>query len=242
MSLTTILLILLFAFGAALVQRVSGFGFGILIMSVLPFLMPSLGEATALSGLLALVASSGVAIRCVRDVRWKKLLPILITFILVSFFAVRFMKTADSHLMRKILGGVMILVSIYLAYASGRIHLLPNMKVQLSMGTLSAIMGGLFAMQGPPAVIYFISSTQSKEEYIAQTQWYFMVGNLALTLMRAGNGFITPGVLKGWILGIPAVLLGLWAGAKIYKRIHLATLHKIVYAFMAVCGATMIFL
>lgn len=46
--------IFLLTLGASFVQRATGFGFGIFIMTLLPFLMPSYGEATALSGLLAL--------------------------------------------------------------------------------------------------------------------------------------------------------------------------------------------
>lgn len=44
-----ILEIFLLAIGASFVQRTTGFGFGIFIMTLLPFLMPSYGEATALS-------------------------------------------------------------------------------------------------------------------------------------------------------------------------------------------------
>lgn len=44
----------LLTLGASFVQRATGFGFGIFIMTILPFLMPSYGEATALSGLLAM--------------------------------------------------------------------------------------------------------------------------------------------------------------------------------------------
>ena len=51
------LLLFLMSLGAAFVQRVSGFGFGIFIMTVLPYIMPSYGEATALSGLMAMVTS-----------------------------------------------------------------------------------------------------------------------------------------------------------------------------------------
>ena len=89
MPLSSIALIVLFALLASLIQRVSGFGFGIFIMTVLPHLLPSYAEATALSGLLAIVASLGPAVVMYRHLEWKKLLPILITFIVVSFFFVR---------------------------------------------------------------------------------------------------------------------------------------------------------
>lgn len=51
---TEFILIFVMAFGAAFVQRVTGFGFGIFIMTVLPYLLPSYGEATTLSGMLSM--------------------------------------------------------------------------------------------------------------------------------------------------------------------------------------------
>lgn len=45
----------LLSIGASFVQRTTGFGFGIFIMTMLPSIMPSFGEATTLSGILAMI-------------------------------------------------------------------------------------------------------------------------------------------------------------------------------------------
>ena len=50
--------IFLLSIGASFVQRTVGFGFGIFIMTALPWLMPSYGQVTALSGLLAMTTSA----------------------------------------------------------------------------------------------------------------------------------------------------------------------------------------
>lgn len=236
MTTGTIILLLLFAIGAAFVQRVTGFGFGIFIMTMLPHIMPSYGEATALSGLLALVTVGYTAFRLRHACSWRKLLPILATFLLVSFVAVRCVAGIDSHLLRRILGGVLICVSIYFFFISGKIRIKPSIPMQVGMGTISGLMGGFFAMQGPPAVIYFLSCTDSKEEYIAICSFYFVIGNLFMTFYRAGSGFVTATVCKAWLIAVPAVLLGLWLGTKIYDRMPIAVIRKCVYAFMAVSG------
>ena len=46
-------LIFLLSIAASFIQRASGFGFGIFVMMFFPFILPSYGEATTLSGLLA---------------------------------------------------------------------------------------------------------------------------------------------------------------------------------------------
>ena len=236
MSVTAILVLVLFTFTAAFIQRVSGFGFGIFIMTVLPHLMPSYAEATALSGLLAIVTALITAAAMYRYLVWRKLLSILIAFIAVSFFSVMMVANVDSHLLRKVLGIVMIAISINFFFISERIHLRPTFRIQVTMGALSGMMGGLFAMQGPPAVVYFIGSCKSKEEYIAETQWYFLIGNIAMTFFRAGNGFVTPFVLTSFLWTLPAVFAGLWAGSKVYEYISLPLLRKVIYLYMAVAG------
>ena len=221
---------------ASFVQRVSGFGFGIIAMAVFTYLLPSYGEATALSGMLGALTSVITAIRLRREVPWKKLLPILLTFLLVSFFAVGFVSRADSGPMKKVLGAVLICVSLYFFFLSERIRIRPGLGMQLGMGTLSGVMGGLFAMQGPPAVIYFISSAGSNREYIAMTQWYFFVGNVMMTVYRAGEGLVTRTVMLDWLVCVPAVMAGIFVGGLVSGRIKIKLLRKIVYAFLAVSG------
>ena len=50
---SVVIAIFLLSIGASFVQRTTGFGFGIFIMTMLPFFLPTYGEATTLSGLLA---------------------------------------------------------------------------------------------------------------------------------------------------------------------------------------------
>ena len=229
------------AFGAAFVQRVSGFGFGIFIMTALPYLMPSYGEATTLSGMLAAVTSAIIVWHMHKYIKWKKLLPILITFLIVSWFAVQFVATAGDGVLKRILGGVLILASIYFFCFSEKIHIRPTWPMQLSMGTLSGVMGGLFGMQGPPAVLYFLASAERKEEYMALVQCYFLIGNLMMTLYRAQSGFLTPLVMRDWCYCLVAVLIGTWVGAKVFRLIPIKVLRKIIYAYMGVSGLIALF-
>ena len=226
--------------GAAFVQRVSGFGFGIFIMTVLPFLLPTYGEATALSGLLALVTSLVITFRYRHYILWRRLLPILLTFLIVSAFAVGILAYAPELLLRRILGVVLILASLYFFALSHRIQLRPNLGIQVGLGTLSGLMGGLFGMQGPPAVLYFISATKSKEEYIAMAQCYFLLGNLFMTLFRARAGFLTASVFSGWLSGLAGVAIGTYIGAKVFRRIPLPFLRRVIYLYMALSGIVLL--
>jgi len=210
-------------------------------MAILPHIMPSYGEATALSGMLALISVVVTAIRKYRFLKWKKFIFILATFLIVSFFSVKAIAGMDEKRLKHILGAILIIVSIYFFISGGRIKVKPSRGIQVGMGTLSGLMGGFFAMQGPPAVIYFISCTDSKDEYIAMASSYFVIGNCMMTLFRASEGFVTAHVLKCFLLGLPAVLLGYLVGRAVFEKMPVQTMRKVVYSFMAASGILALF-
>lgn len=218
------------------IQRVSGFGFGIFVMTVFPHIQPSYGESTALSGMLAASMSFVVAFRMRKFIVWKEVLPILTIFGIISFFAVGAVANFDDKFLKHILGVILIVISIYCFFISEKIKLKPTLFIQSILGVVAGIMGGLFAMQGPPSVLYFLASCETKEKYIANSQVYFALGNLMMTFFRAGNGFVTPAVGVAYGCGIAGVILGTTIGSKVFKKIPHKVFKKIVYAYMAISG------
>ena len=107
-----VIAIFLLSIGASFVQRTTGFGFGIFIMTMLPFFLPTYGEATTLSGLLAITTSAVIVWRLREYVTWQRLWPILLTFIIVSTMAIFALKRIDDQILRQILGVALILISI----------------------------------------------------------------------------------------------------------------------------------
>lgn len=234
--MTEAMLIFLLSLMGAFVMRVSGFGFGVFIMAWLPYLLPSYGEATALSGLLAMSASTVVVWRHRAYISWRKLLPMLATFVVVAFFAVRFVAYTDDGLLRRILGAVLIVASVWFLFVNKHVHLKPTTTAGLLTGTVAGAMGGLFAMQGPPAVLYLMACTDDKREYIALIQTFLLVGNVVMLGFRAQSGFVTEAVGWAYLYGIVAVGLGTWIGAKVFDRLSSDTVRTVVYIYLAISG------
>lgn len=228
--------IFLLALGASFVQRTTGFGFGIFIMTSLPLLMPSYGEATALSGLLALTTSATIAFKMRGHICWRRLIPILTTFIIVSAAAICLLARIHDNTLRRVLGIVLILTGIWFAFFKDRIRIGTSIPWQAGAGFLSGIMGGFFGMQGPPAVLYFISSEPSKEEYMAMTQTYFLIGNAMMTIVRGANGFVTAHVGKCWVFGLAGVAAGTLLGSWAFRKIPGKVFPYIVYSYICISG------
>ena len=120
---SVVIAIFLLSIGASFVQRTTGFGFGIFIMTMLLFFMPTYGESTTLSGLLAITTSAVIVWRLRSYVTWKRLWPILLTFFAVSTIAIFALTRIEDHILKRVLGVALIVISIYFALFSQKIKL-----------------------------------------------------------------------------------------------------------------------
>ena len=179
--------ILLLAAGASFIQRTIGFGFGIFIMTALPFLMPSYAEAVTLSGLLSLTSATVVMAQYIKYVNWKRFLPIIVAFTIFSTVAIYLLDRIEGPSMRIILGIMLIVLSLYFSFFKEKIQKIirPTAGWQLGAGSLSGVMGGLFGMQGPPVVLYLIASEPDKDRYMGMIQTYAVATNITMVIGRA---------------------------------------------------------
>ena len=233
-----IIYIILLAAGASFVQRTIGFGFGIFIMTALPFLMPSYAEAVTLSGLLSLTSAAAVMVRYMKYVTWKRILPIIAAFIVFSTIAISLLDRIEGRAMRVILGVMLIIISLYFSFFKGKIQKLirPTAGWQLGTGTASGIMGGLFGMHGPPVVLYLVASEPDKDHYMGMIQTYAVITNIIMLATRAWNGYVTPTVGTTYIYALAGLVIGVFAGGWAYKHIPNRIFTYIVYTYIGISG------
>jgi uncharacterized membrane protein YfcA len=243
MSCTSLIYLILLAAGASFVQRTIGFGFGIFIMTVLPFLMPSYGEAVTLSGLLSLTSATVVMVKYLKYVTWKRMLPIAAAFVIFSTIAIFLLDRIEGQAMRVILGIMLILISLYFSFFKDKLQKIirPTKSWQFGAGTASGIMGGLFGMHGPPVVLYLISSEPDKDHYMGMIQTYAVITNIAMLIVRAFAGYVTPAVGGAYLYGLAGLAIGVIAGNWAYRRIPGKLFTYIVYAYIGICGLIIFF-
>ena len=233
-----ILYIILLANGASFVQRTVGFGFGIFIMTALPFLMPSYGEAVTLSGLLSLTSATVVMVKYIRYVTWKRLLPIFGAFVVMSTLAIFFLDRIEGRMMRMILGIMLILISLYFTFFKEKLQKLirPTKGWQLGTGAASGVMGGLFAMHGPPVVLYLISSEPDKDHYMGMIQTYAVITNISMLAVRAFNGYVTQVVGMTYLYALAGLVAGVLLGNWAFKHIPNRLFTYVVYVYIGISG------
>ena len=231
-----LLLIFLLTICAGFIQRVSGFGFGIFVMMFFPVFLPSYGESAALSGLLAGSTALVIAIRNFKHIQWSVMLYLLVTNIIVSFLAIEYMASMSGESLKKCFGAMFVLIAIYFLFVDGRRQIPQNGITKTLLGALSGIMGGMFAMPGPPIVLYCINCIKDKMAYIATLQAFSVVLNVFYSAFRARVGFFADDIMLWWSVGIVGGIIGTVLGSCLFSRIDGNMLKKIVYVLLLVSG------
>lgn len=237
-------LLILCACGAGFVQRTAGFGFGIFLIPLLLLLGVMGGDyksIVSLSSMMAATLSLVTVFNLRKSLNWRYIWPLLIVFMPSSALFSFVMFGTDASWLKIILGIALILLSIYFTFfKKDGIKINPNWFNTIGLGSLSGLMGGLFSMQGPPVVYYYLSTQETKDQYMAQTQCFFLLGNLWMTMLRAGEGIITTEVGKSYLIAITGCLSGMWIGARVYNKMNKDLLLKVIYIFLAYSGVSMI--
>ena len=222
---------------ASFIQRVSGFGFGIFVMMFFPFFLPSYGESVMLSGLLAGSTALMIAIRNRKYIRWRLMGLVTFSNVLFSFVATEYMRSLSNDVLKQCLGVVLILISLYFLFGEGRMgRIFKSKPAQVTIGSVSGVMGGMFAMPGPPLVLYCISTLEDKREYVTTLQAFSVVFNLFYTAFRFKVGFYSDDTWLWWVIGLVGTMIGSSLGSRCFELISNRTLKLIVYVMMIISG------
>ena len=230
-------LIFLLTIVASFIQRVSGFGFGIFVMMFFPFFLPSYGESVMLSGLLAGSTALMIAVKNWKYIRWRMMWIVTFFNLLFSFIATEYMLSLSNDVLKQYLGVVLTLIALYFLFGEGRMgRIFKSKPAQITIGSVSGVMGGMFAMPGPPVVLYCISTLEDKKEYVATLQAFSVVFNSFYTIFRFNAGFYSENTWLWWIMGIGGAVIGSLLGSRCFELISNQTLKRIVYVMMIVSG------
>ena len=226
--------------GGSLIQAVCGFGFGVFTMMFLPHMMPSTLSAVMVTSLLGMSSSAIVSWRHRRHIQMRKVVIPLLAYFVFSTYMVQVSISTNETLIRRLLGALMIILSVYFIRFSNKVHIRPTKINAVIAGSLGGTMSTLFGMGGPPISAYYLSATDTNEEYLANIQTYTVLGNLYVNGVRAANGLFSQRELVLWAIGIFAVFFGSYLGKRIFSRLDGYALRRLVYAFMAVSGVIML--
>ncbi len=225
---------------AAFVQRVSGFGMGIVAIMILPYFTGSHAHCAAYTSILSSIGALTVTLRFRRSTRWNLIAPILCGSFLTTFLSVRYLSTASFAVLEKVLGVILCLLSVYFMFLKKKILVRPRADKGFLFGAAGGFLNGLFSTGGPPVVMYLLGATEDHDVYFATIQGYFLFNNFYATAVRILNGRLTPDMLPGLLGAVPGLFLGFYLGGRLVPYIREETFLRIIYTVMAASGIMML--
>ena len=217
------------------IQTITGFGSGIVIMLFLPYIF-SVMKASALNNMITIILNFILVKRFYKYIDLKKvIIPVVISFI-TNTLAVYIGSNLELNTMKMIFSVFLIILALYFIFFSDNIKLKDNFLTMFTCSALAGITNGFFGIGGPPMALYYLTITNSKEEYIGTTQLYFFLNSIYTTSIRILSGIITIDLVAYWLPGVFAVLVGEYLGIKIINKISHKRMKQLMYYFLAISG------
>lgn len=220
---------------AGILQGVTGFGAGIVMMMVLPAFLP-LNQAAGVSCAIAIILSFSMTMRYRRHISFKKVIFPAMLYLCASGGSICFSTLADQTAMKKVFGVFLLILSVYYLFFPVRTDRKLGFVASVLFIVISGICDGLFGIGGPLMVIYFLSQTGSKKEYLGSIQALFLINLIWGTAVRLCSGILTVEHFLYIGMGMVCILAGLGVANKIADRLDGKKMEKAIYLVIGISG------
>ncbi|MCC7273820.1 MAG: sulfite exporter TauE/SafE family protein [Alphaproteobacteria bacterium] len=237
------LLLTLFLTGAGFAGFVSGLvGFAFALVAAplwLRVLQPV--EVTALVVSYGVLTQGYALWNMRREIDLRPSLPFIAGGLVGVPLGVWIARGIDPHLFQVVVGIFMMAYTAFLLLRPdvGRIHG-GGRPADAAIGFVSGVLGGMTGFSGPIVTLWCALRPWNKYEQRQAYQPYLMVMHAATiaSLWVAGSLEMRLGEL--FALGVPLVVLGLWAGFRLYRRVSDESYRRIVLWLLFASGFSLL--
>lgn len=232
---STTVYICIITFIGAFIQASTGFGFAIITMATMPLLL-SVTDSIMVLLFCSTLTIGYLAMKNIKHVNYRLLLVPLIFSLAGNYVGLTFLFHSENALALKLLGGLLIMLSVYFFLFTDKIRL-PNNQLCASLaGICSGLLGGFFNVPGPPMVLYYSVTIKEKQAYFATLQMLFFLS----VIFKMIYFIVTQGISNAVKPVIPYAVLastaGMMVGILLFNRMSSNKIKKIVYIVMALSG------
>jgi uncharacterized protein len=233
-------LFLLATFAGALVAGLSGFAFGLVAASIWLYILTPLQTVTLIIGFGLLVQGYSVW-KLRRALDWRKLWPFVLGAAIGVPVGVSILTWANPAHVRMGVGAFLVLYSLYAWFRPA----IPPVTAggaaaDAGVGFLNGVLGGITGLAGILVTIWCGLRGWPKDVQRTVFQPVAVAIFLMSALWIGAKGAITADTIKLFLIGLPALLAGMWLGLKLYGQLDEATFRKVVLALLLISGIVLI--
>ena len=230
--------VLVILFLATLIRSSFGFGEALVAVPLLAFVMPVETAAP-----LAVLVSITVAIVAIAQ-DWRHIHVRSAGWLVVSTLAgtplgLVVLHWVDGRVVKVLLAVVIAVFSGYSLLGRTRATLSDDRRAWI-FGFGAGVLGGAYGMNGPPLVVYGTLRGWSPQHFRATLQGYFLPASLIALGGFALSGMWTATVSRYYLMALPAVVLAIFLGRVINKRMNARAFGRYVHVGLVIVGALLV--
>jgi uncharacterized protein len=232
------LLLFMIIFLAALLQTTSGFGFALLAM-------PLVALVVGVKAAAPLVAVVGFALYAVNLMRYRRsfeprvVLPLAMAAALGVPLGVWSLSNLDEELVKSVLGVILILYAVYNIWRPRTAPLRSELWAYPA-GFLAGCLGGAFNTPGPPVIVYGNLRQWPRNLFRSTLQAVFLFSSSLVILSHVAAGNLTRALLPTYVPLTPALLLGVWVGSLVDRRLNHERFRTLVIVLIFASGVLLL--
>ena len=212
-------------FIAYAIQAITGFAGNIIAM---PAGMATVGmqESVAMLNATGMIGCGLIAIQNWKHINWRELAIMLVVMTPFMFVGIWLDAVLPLGILSKIYGAIVVVVGVR-GLALKQQRFMPKWLLAVLL-VLAGLIQGMFVSGG--AIL------RDKDQFRATLSCIWMVLNFVYAALQLSQGHYTPDCLVMVAIAIPLLLVAIWLGNKLQKRISQATFIKVTYVLLTVIG------
>jgi uncharacterized membrane protein YfcA len=236
----TLGLFLFATFLGGFTSGLTGFAAGLVVSGVWLHIITPLQTAVLIAAYGVVNQSFGIW-KVRKALQWRRILP----FVIGGAVGVPLGATLVTYLNPAYVRiGVGALLIVYSTYNLARPVIAPiktNPAIDTGIGVLNGLLGGLTGLGGVISTIWVQlgGGPKDSQRAIFQPVLFFTMSMATLTFAAGGHLFDT-GTIKLFFIGLPALLLGLWVGVKLYGKLDDAAFRKAILILLLISGFSLV--
>jgi uncharacterized membrane protein YfcA len=228
-------LFLFAAFLGGFASGLAGFAMGFIVSAIWLHVITPV-ETTALIAGYGLWTQGYGVWKLRRSIRWRALAPFLIGGAMGVPLGAMLLAQIEPAWLR---AGVGLLLVVYGAYGLTQPAFKPvqaTAALDGSVGFANGILCGLTGLPGFIITVWCQMRGWTKDVQRAVFQPVMLAAIVMTVLALAAAGAVTIEIVRFYLLGLPAMLAGLWVGFRLYGKLDDAAFRKVVLVLLLAAG------
>jgi uncharacterized protein len=237
----TTLHVVLVIFIATLFRSTFGFGEALVAVPLLSLRLPVM-VAAPLAVMISVLVALVIIAQDWRKIQVRSAAGLIVAAIFGIPIGLLLLARVNDHLVRLILGLLIVAFSVYSLVAKARLHLEKDHPWWLlGAGFVSGVLGGAYGMNGPPLAIYGALRRWSPQHFRATLQGYFLPASLVGLFGYIALGLWTPAVTHYFLLSLPGAVVAILLGRMLNHRLKGDAFFRFVYLGLIAIGLVLVF-